>query len=110
MATITQSIKLKQDSPPNPVAYYKDGLSWFTVYGLTQYYGTYCKKINIVADQTSSSKPGFKVAYFPCDECIGFKDKYLAHPIGLIFGSADRPQRVKYVDSQNPKIQAYRCQ
>lgn len=113
----TFSIKLKvsktnstQQGPPNPVAYYKDGLSWFTTHGLSEYYGTYCKSASIVGDITSSSKPGFKIAYYTCNECLPIKDKYLSHPIGLIFAIGDKPQRVKYIDSKDPKIEAYRCQ
>jgi hypothetical protein len=99
-----------RDGPPNPIYYYQDAASWFGIYGLQQYYGLYCQNIKIVTDQTSSSKPGYKFAYFTCDQCTSVKDKYLAHPIGLIFAAADKPQRVKYLDSQSPKIQAYRCQ
>ncbi|CDW79168.1 UNKNOWN [Stylonychia lemnae] len=106
---LQSSTEVGQDSPPSPIAYYKDIISWFAVYGLFQYYGNYCQQYQIVSGQSSISRPGFLFAYFTCDVCKPVKDSYLQHPIGLIFAAADRPQRAVYLEVQNPSFKAYRC-
>jgi len=96
-----------QSSPPSPVYYYQGSPSWFGINGLTQYYGTYCQQNRIVDGGASSSHPGYKFLYYTCDQCASIKNKYLSHPIGLIFGMNDRPQRVLYIKSSG--IVGYRC-
>ena len=97
----------KDDTPQNPVYYYKETPSWYGLHGLIQYYGTYCLKNHVVSGNSSKSKPGWLYAYYTCDQCSNIKDKYLQHPIGLIFGAADRPQRIAYISEK--EYTAYRC-
>ncbi len=98
---------LKDEAPTSPVAYFKENPSWFLIYGLQKYYGTYCSSGRIVQIDNSEKHPGFSYAAFTCDECLNFKDKYLAHPIGLVFGAIDTPQRQVYLNT--PQEDLYRC-